>query len=213
MRRRHVSRRWRNVGPSSSLDKSESESSSQKVLMAWEGASRAAFALQTFARQTFGANVKCKTHLFWAAHLQNVPVQKVECKVCCKRLAALAFSPNVLHVRSKTCGCERSNVKSGLSTSALPESASKATFFHITYRQLGAPRQWLHGSFQLPREGGVPPDWPSRMRFGGGLQTAVKIMSCAMPTILICALGTLLPRCQRGVLGRKAHPSPIGARG
>jgi hypothetical protein len=24
-------------------------------------------------------------------------VQNVECKVCCKRLAALAFSPNVLH--------------------------------------------------------------------------------------------------------------------
>jgi len=67
--------------------------------MAWEDASCQSFAHQTFGRQTFGTNVKCKTHLFWAAHLQNVPVQNVECKVCCKRLAALAFSPNVLQNR------------------------------------------------------------------------------------------------------------------
>ena len=48
-RRRHLSRRWRNVGPSSPLDESESESS-QKLLMAWEDAS-----CQTFAHQTLGA--------------------------------------------------------------------------------------------------------------------------------------------------------------
>ena len=97
--------------------------------------------------------------------------------------------------------------------SALPALANVALCFHITYRQLGNLGNAAHGPFQLRRRVGVPPDWLSRMRFGGGLQTAVKIMSCAMPTIFICALGTLLPRCQRGVLGRKAHPSPIGARG
>ena len=64
--------------------------------------------------KTFGTNVNCKTHLFWAAHQQNVPVQNVECKVWRKRLAALAFSPNVLHARSITFACKRSNVKSGL---------------------------------------------------------------------------------------------------
>jgi hypothetical protein len=42
-------------------------------------------------------------------------VQNVECKVWRKRLAALAFSPNVLHARSISFACKRSNVKSGLS--------------------------------------------------------------------------------------------------
>ena len=60
-----------------------------------------------------------------------------------------------------------------VSTSALPELAHEATFFHITYRQLGAPRQCCARLFSATAEGGVPPDWLSRMRFGGGLQTAV----------------------------------------
>ena len=42
VRRRHLSRRWRNVGPSSSQDESESESS-LKLLMAWEDASCQSF--------------------------------------------------------------------------------------------------------------------------------------------------------------------------
>jgi hypothetical protein len=64
--------------------------------------------------KTFGTNVNCKTHLFWAAHQQNVPVQNVECKLWRKRLAALAFSPNVLHARSITFACASTNVNSGL---------------------------------------------------------------------------------------------------
>ena len=67
--------------------------------------------------------VNCKTHLFWAAHQQNVPVQNVECKLCCKRLAALAFSPNVLHARSISFVCKRSNVNSGLRTVQLLDPA------------------------------------------------------------------------------------------
>ena len=101
VRRRHLSRRWRNVGPSSSESESESESSIE-------------FA-HGVGRRSCQANVNCKTHLFWAAHLQNVPVQNVECKPCCKRFAVLAFSPNVLHTRSILFVCKITNVNSGLS--------------------------------------------------------------------------------------------------
>ena len=72
-----------------------------------------------------GTNVKCKTHLFWAAHQQNVLVQNVECKVWRKRLAALAFSPNVLHARSITFWCASSNVKSGLTSGCFRQKEQK----------------------------------------------------------------------------------------
>ena len=95
---------------------SQSQSQSRPRSCSWRGKTRHANVCAANARcKTFGTNVNCKTHLFWAAHLQNVPVQNVECKPCCKRLAVLAFSPNVLHTRSILFVCKISNVNSGLS--------------------------------------------------------------------------------------------------
>ena len=116
-RRRHLSRRWRNVGPSSRV-----RVRVRVVPEAAHGVGRCVMPNVCAANarcKTFGTNVNCKTHLFWAAHQQNVPVQNVECKLWRKRLAALAFSPNVLHARSITFACKRSNVKSGLITPGL----------------------------------------------------------------------------------------------
>ena len=113
-RRRHLSRRWRNVGPSSRV-----RVRVRVVPEAAHGVGRCVMPNVCAANarcKTFGTNVKCKTHLFWAAHQQNVPVQNVECKVWRKRLAALAFSPNVLHARSISFVCKRSNVNSGLTS-------------------------------------------------------------------------------------------------
>ena len=111
-RRRHLSRRWRNVGPSS-----RARVRVRVVPEAAHGVGRCVMPNVCAANarcKTFGTNVNCKTHLFWAAHQQNVPVQNVECKLWRKRLAALAFSPNVLHARSITFACASSNVNSGL---------------------------------------------------------------------------------------------------
>ena len=117
-RRRHLSRRWRNVRPSSRV-----RVRVRVVPEAAHGVGRCVMPNVCAANarcKTFGTNVKCKTHLFWAAHQQNVPVQNVECKVWRKRLAALAFSPNVLHARSITFACASSNVNSGLKDSKQP---------------------------------------------------------------------------------------------
>ena len=62
VRRRHLSRRWRNVGPSSSQDESESESSS-KLLMAWEDASC----------QSFCAPNVWSQNVWYECKLQNSP--------------------------------------------------------------------------------------------------------------------------------------------
>ena len=124
-RRRHLSRRWRNVGPSSRV-----RVRVRVVPEAAHGVGRRVVPNVCAANarcKTFGTNVKCKTHLFWAAHQQNVPVQNVECKVWRKRLAALAFSPNVLHARSITFACASSNVNSGLSFTKLRFSLASTT--------------------------------------------------------------------------------------
>ena len=123
----------------------------------------AAFAHQTFARQTFGwcdVGIPKVQNFFGAAHLQNVPVQKVECKVCCKRLAALAFSPNVLHARSKTFGCERSNVKSGLtarSSKVSVRGAAKKPTIPVLATAAACLESFFGGAFFLVFVAARPP--------------------------------------------------------
>ena len=95
--------------------------------------------------------------------------------------------------------------------SALPALANVALCFHITYRQLGNLGNAAHGPFQLPGEGGVPPDWPSRMRSRGRLQTAVKIMSLQISRRQVLASGALPRRARHEVVRVQAHPSPSRA--
>ena len=57
----------------------------------------------------------------------------------------------------------------------------------------------------------MPPDWPSRMRSGGGLQTAVKIMSLQISRRQVLASGALPRRARHEVVRVQAHPSPSRA--
>ena len=57
----------------------------------------------------------------------------------------------------------------------------------------------------------MPPDWLGRMRFGGGLQTAVKIMSLQISRRQVLASGALPRRARHEVVRVQAHPSPIRA--
>jgi hypothetical protein len=82
-------RRWRNVGPSSSLDESESESS-QTLLMAWQDAPCKIVCDETFGAHTFGPNVNCKTHLFLGCSSANT--------FRCKHVN-VNWPPNVLRAR------------------------------------------------------------------------------------------------------------------